>query len=338
MSAEPGDLYTLNQDAADGLGEPVLLVALDGYVDAGNGVALAVRHLFQGTDSLTDHRDADSDAGGSDHPGSDRDGADRDGAAPAGDVVVTFDTDLLIDYRSRRPALTYSDGAFTAYAEPRIVIRRLTDAAGTSFLLLTGPEPDVLWERFCAAIIDLVQRLNVRRTIGLMAIPMAVPHTRPAGMSQHASRPGLLASLEQNLVWGGTLQVPGHLTGLLEYRLGEVGLEALGLAAHVPHYLARSDYPVTAQQLLRTSESLSGLKLDPEGLNGAVGTFDAELAKEIEGNEEIIEVVHALEQQYDTFVTATGRGLLAGSEALPTAEELGAQVEAFLADQDPHHP
>lgn len=328
MSAEPGDLYTLNPEAADGLGEPVLLVALDGYVDAGNGVTLAVRHLLQGADALTGHGDAMPDSGE----------ARPTHQEPAGDIVVTFDADQLIDYRSRRPPLTYSEGAFTAYAEPRIVIRRLTDAAGTPYLLLTGPEPDMLWERYCAAIIDLVQRLNIRRTVGLMAIPMAVPHTRPAGMSQHASNPGLLDSLEQNVVWGGTMQVPGHLTGLLEYRLGEVGLEAVGLAAHVPHYLARSDYPVTAQQLLRSTESLTGLTLDPEGLNGAVGTFDAELAKEIEGNEEIIEVVHALEQQYDTFVTATGRGLLAGSEALPTAEELGAQVEAFLADQDPHHP
>ncbi|MDQ6659110.1 MAG: PAC2 family protein [Actinomycetota bacterium] len=318
MDAEPGDLYTLNPEAAEGLGEPVLLVALDGYVDAGNGVTLAVRHLLQGADAMSAHGD--------------------NGTEPAGDIVVTFDADMLIDYRSRRPSLTYSDGAFTAYAEPSIVIRRLTDAAGTPYLLLTGPEPDMLWERYCAALIGLVQRLNIRRTVGLMAIPMAVPHTRPAGMSHHASKPGLLDSLEQNVVWGGTLQVPGHLTGLLEYRLGEVGLEAVGLAAHVPHYLARSDYPVTAQQLLRSTQSLTGLKLDPEGLNGAVGTFDAELAKEIEGNEDIIEVVHALEQQYDTFVTATGRGLLAGSEALPTAEELGAQVEAFLADQDPHHP
>jgi len=304
MAAEPGELYTLDPEATDGLGEPVLLVALDGYVDAGNGVKLAVQHLLQGTEL----------------------------AGSTGSTVVTFDADLLVDYRSRRPGLTYSDGAFTAYDEPRLLIRRLTDTAGTPYLLLLGPEPDLQWERFCAAVIDLVQRLNIRSVIGLLAIPMAVPHTRPAGMSRHASRPDLASSADS---WMGTLQVPGHVTGLLEYRLGELGLNAVGLAAHVPHYLARSDYPLTAQQLLRTTGELSGLELDPDGLNAAIGTFDSELAKEIDGNSEVGDVVRALEQQYDTFVAATGRGLLAGSAELPTADELGAQVEAFLADQEP---
>lgn len=307
MAAEPGELYTLDPEATDGLGEPVLLVALDGYVDAGNGVKLAVQHLLQGTEL----------------------------AGSTGSTVVTFDADLLVDYRSRRPGLTYSDGAFTAYDEPRLLIRRLTDTAGTPYLLMLGPEPDLQWERFCAAVIDLVQRLNICSVIGLLAIPMAVPHTRPAGMSRHASRPDLASSADS---WMGTLQVPGHVTGLLEYRLGELGLNAIGLAAHVPHYLARSDYPLTAQQLLRTTGELSGLKLDPDGLNAAIGTFDSELAKEIDGNSEVGDVVRALEQQYDTFVAATGRGLLAGSAGLPTADELGAQVEAFLADQEPHAP
>jgi len=305
MVAEPGELYTVDAEAADGLGEPVLLVALDGYVDAGNGVKLAVQHLLHG-------------------------GA-KDGS-PAGGTVATFDSDLLIDYRSRRPTLTYADGAFTSYDEPRILVRRLTDTADVPYLLLSGPEPDLYWERFCAAVAEVARRFNVRSVVGLLAIPMAVPHTRPAGMSQHANRPDLVRSVDS---WMGTLQVPGHVTGLLEYRLGGLGLDAIGLAAHVPHYLARSDYPVTAQQLLRTTGELTGLQLDDDGLNAAIGTFDAELAKEIEGNSEVADVVRALEQQYDTFVAATGRGLLAGSQALPTADELGAQVEAFLADQDP---
>ncbi|WP_029137611.1 PAC2 family protein [Nakamurella lactea] len=310
---EPGDLYTLNAQAADGLGEPVLLVALDGYVDAGNGVRIAVQHLLQGTEALTDE-------GGPDSP-------------DAGNVVVRFDADVLTDYRSRRPTLTYTDGAFTAYEGLDLQIRRLTDTAGTPYLLLTGPEPDLLWERFTAAIVDLVHRLNIRLVIGLMAIPMAVPHTRPAGMSKHSGQPGLVSTSEAFM---GTMQVPGHVAGLIEYRLGELGLNAIGLAAHVPHYLSRSDYPVTAQHLLRTVGELAALQLDPEGLNAAIGTFDSELAGELEGNAEVAEVVQALERQYDTFVAATGRGLLAESEPLPTADELGAQIEAFLADQDPH--
>lgn len=302
---DPADLYTLNAQAAVGPGEPVLLVALDGYVDAGNGVRIAVQHLLAAeTAESLQHA-----------------------------VVVRFDADLLTDYRSRRPALTYTDGAFTNYDGLQLVIRRLTDTSGTPYLLLTGPEPDLLWERFTAAVIDLVHRLNIRLVVGLMAIPMAIPHTRPAGMSQHSGRPGLIATSDAFM---GILQVPGHVVGLIEYRLGELELNAVGLAAHVPHYLSRSDYPVTAQHLLRKIGEIAGLELDHEGLNGAVGTFDSELAKELAGNAEVAEVVQALERQYDSFVAATGRGLLAESEPMPTADEIGAQIEAFLADQDPH--
>lgn len=313
--APENELYRLDAAAAEGLVDPVLLVALDGYVDAGNGVAISTRHLL-----------------GSRSPEHDPAVAGVTAAEPVGDVVATFDADRLIDYRSRRPALTYSDGAFTAYAQPHLTVRRLVDASGQDYLLLSGPEPDLYWEQFCAAVIDLAQQLHVRLVVGLVAIPMAVPHTRPAGMSRHATRPGLVVSEDH---WMGTVTVPGHVVGLLEYRMGEVGLDAIGLAAHVPHYLARSDHPFTAQRLLQATGEIAGLDLDPDALNGAVGTFDAQLATEIEGNTEITDVVAALEQQYDTFVSASGRGLLAPSEPMPTADELAEQVERFLADQDP---
>ena len=59
-----------------------------------------------------------------------------------------------------------------------------------------------------------------------------------------------------------------------------------------------------------------------------------ELAKQVAENSEVAEIVRALEQQYDAFVSSTGRSLLAQSAPLPTADELGAQFEAFLADRE----
>lgn len=272
----------------------VLLVALDGYVDAGNGVTLASKHLL---------RSGDAPPAAADNP-----------------VVAAFDSDALVDYRSRRPALTYSDGVFTEYAEPRLLVRRLTDNSGSAasatgtgggrtFYLLTGPEPDVHWDAFTEAILEIADRLGVDTIVTLLAIPMAIPHTRPAGMSQHASRPGLI---EPSDAWLGTVQVPGHASGLLEYRAaqrhsaGRPTPDVIGLAAHVPHYLARSDHPSTAQHLLRSTERLTGLDLRTADFGPAIGTFESELAKEIEGNAEIGEVIAALEQQYDTFLRGQG--------------------------------
>lgn len=300
MIGEPGDLYSVHVEAPslDDLRDPVLVVALDGYVDAGNGVRLAVDSLL---------------------------------ASLPHSVVVTFDVDQLIDYRARRPVLTYEKNAFIDYAAPRLVVHQVTDSDGTPFLLLSGPEPDTQWERFVAAVGEVADRLGVRLTVGLMAIPMAVPHTRPTGMSSHATRRGLLPDAEDAF---GTIAVPGHATGLIEYRFGQAGRDAIGFAAHVPHYIARSDYPETARTLLQATADATGLLLPTADLDAAAATVRTQLQEQIAGNAEVSAVVEALEQQYDTFVSATGRGLLAQSAPLPTADELGAQFEAFLADRE----
>ena len=161
MTADPGELYELHleQQQIDDLREPVMIVALDGYIDAGSGVRLAVTKLL----TSLEHS-----------------------------VLATFDVDQLIDYRARRPILTYQANAFTHYEAPELVIHQLSDSDGTPFLLLCGPEPDSQWERFVAAVGQIADRFQVRLTVGLMAIPMAVPHTRPTGMSSHATRAGLL--------------------------------------------------------------------------------------------------------------------------------------------------
>ena len=105
-------------------------------------------------------------------------------------IIGRFDVDQLHDYRARRPAMIFDADHWESYADPELLLYAMTDAAGSGFLLLTGPEPDVQWERYIAAVISLIEHFDVRLTIGLNAIPMAVPHTRPVGITSHASRQG----------------------------------------------------------------------------------------------------------------------------------------------------
>ena len=64
----------------------------------------------------------------------------------------------------------------------KLTVHAVRDNAGVPFLLLDGPEPDLRWEQFTAAIIRLAERFDVSQVVGLNSIPMAVPHTRPASM------------------------------------------------------------------------------------------------------------------------------------------------------------
>ncbi len=299
---DPAELYRIDAEAAEELAgaDPVMIVALDGYVDAGMGVELAVKELHR----VLPRR-----------------------------PVVSFDTEALVDYRSRRPGLTLTSNSFTDYDAPHLVIERARDEAGTPFLLFTGPEPDLSWEKFAIAVRDVIDALGVRLTISLMAIPMGVPHTRPTGMSMHATSAELIPDATN---WIGTVEVPGHATGVLEYRLGQAGKPAMGFAAHVPHYLTRTEYPETARSLIQAAADASGLLLPTSGLDEAAAAVQVQLAEQMDENGEVATVVHSLEKQYDSFVAASGHSLLSQSAPLPTADEIGAQFEAYLANQD--HP
>jgi len=278
---------------------PVLLHALDGFVDAGSAGEIAVEHV---TEELTITR------------------------------LVTFDVDQLLDYRSKRVGMTFDADRWSSYDEPYLVVDHVADREGTGFLLLHGAEPDLQWERVVAAVKGLVERFDVSLTVGFHGIPMGVPHTRPLSLTAHGTRPGLV---EDYTSFFGTVRVPGSLAALLEYRLGEAGHDAIGFTVHVPHYLAQSRYAPAAVAALRHVERATGLDLATGMLAEAAADATIEVEKQVDSSSEVKAVVKALEEQYDAFTRSVGRpSLLAEQAPLPTADELGAEFERFLAQQD----
>ena len=227
--------------------------------------------------------------------------------------------------------MTFDQTTWASYAEPELVVDLVQDAAGVPFLLLHGVEPDVQWERYVAAVRQIVERFDVPLTVGLHGIPMGIPHTRPLSVTAHATRPELVAD---HTSWFGTVQVPASASALLELRLGQSGHDAVGFAVHVPHYLAQSAFPQASQAALTNVERATGLDLQVAALTSAADEAMAEIDRQVTGSEDVAAVVHALEEQYDSFTRNIGRtSLLAGSTDLPTADELGAEFERFLAQQ-----
>ncbi|WP_406068087.1 proteasome assembly chaperone family protein [Micromonospora sp. NBC_01638] len=295
---DPHELYQLTDDLPD-LGQPVLIQALTGFVDAGNASRLAREQLL---------------------------------TSLGGRPIATFDVDQLFDYRSRRPVMTFVEDHWESVDAPMLELQLLHDDDETPFLLLTGPEPDLQWERFVAAVAGLAARLDVRLTVGLNSIPMAVPHTRPAGVTAHATRPELISGYEP---WLQRVQVPGSVGHLLEFRLGKQGRDALGFAAHVPHYVAQTEYPAAAEVLLASVSRSTGLLLPGDGLRSAAEVVRVEIDRQVAQTEDAAALVQALEEQYDAFARGRGEKNLLAPDAgpLPTADELGAELERFLAEQ-----
>lgn len=281
----------------DGRG-PVLVHALEGFSDAGHAIRLAAAHLKNSLDT---------------------------------ELVASFAIDELLDYRSRRPLMTFKTDHFTNYEDPELSLYALHDSVGTPFLLLAGMEPDLKWERFVTAVRLLAERLGVRQTIGLGTIPMAVPHTRPITMTAHSNNRELIADFTP---WIAEVQVPGSASNLLEYRMAQHGHEVVGFTVHVPHYLAQTDYPAAAQALLEQVAKAAALEFPLTALTEAAADIRTKIDEQVEASPEVAQVVAALERQYDAFIAAQeNRSLLTRDGDLPSGDELGAEFERFLAQQ-----
>jgi len=295
---DPRTLYTSTEPSPDLVPDDgaVLVHALNGFVDAGSAPRLVAEHLL---------------------------------ATLPNEVVATFDADQLVDYRSRRPAMVYDQDHYASFERPQLTLHAVRDLDGRVFLLLRGPEPDTQWERFVAAVTQLVEHFGVTRTVGLHAIGMPVPHTRPLGVIAHANRSDLVPVGE---AWPGTVQIPGSAAALLELRLGESGHAALGFVVQVPHYLAETSYPDAAAVLLDRLTAHVGLTVPRTELLSVAEEAREAIAEQVAGSAEIAQVVQALEQQYDAYVGGQQRRslLAAPGSALPSADELAAEVERFL--------
>ena len=183
------------------LSRPAIVVALDGWVDAGSAATTAAALM-----------------------------------AASGEPIVTFDADRLFDYRARRPTLEIEDGRLAEMTWPafRIVLAHHDER---DLLVLTGPEPDYRWPRLADAVVEAAGALGVVEWISIGAIPAAVPHTRAVPILGTASRPGLLRG---DIRPGpeGLLRVPAALVSVLEMRAAEAGMTAVGYFAQVPHYVS----------------------------------------------------------------------------------------------------
>lgn len=294
---DPGDIYELTADAV-GVPEGLHLVAgLTGFADAGGAVSQFTEYLL----GTLDHK-----------------------------VVAIFDADVLLDYRARRPIIYFDQDHLTDYQPPTLKLYLSHDEVGQAFLLLAGFEPDFRWEQFTAAVLHLVRHFKVASTTWVHAIPMPVPHTRPIGVTVSGNRSDLIESMS---VWRPHTQVPANVLHLVEYRLQASGASTVGYVLLIPHYLADTEYPLAALAALESTSASTGLIFPTDRLRELNREFVARIDEQVRDNSELAKLVGTLEQRYDTYMEgSTLRSPLTDEDGeLPTADEIAAELEKFLA-------
>jgi hypothetical protein len=271
--------------------EPTLVLALEGFGDAGLAVATSVAHLLATIETT---------------------------------VVAQFDTEILLDYRARRPTLHLVDGVIKDITWPAIELRHGRDLAGNDLLVLSGAEPDTRWQEFAETFADLVARLGVKVGVGLGSFPAGVPHTRKGRLATSAATPELANRVGER---HSTLDVGAGAQSVVELACATAGVPTTGIWAQVPHYAAGGPFPGAAVNLLEAVADLGGLTLDLDGLREAATDVRSRLDEIVAEEPEQRLMVQQLEQHYDANVSS-----VPGREA--SAEDLVDELEDWLRNME----
>ncbi|MGA8296970.1 MAG: PAC2 family protein [Acidimicrobiales bacterium] len=270
---------------------PVLIVALDGWIDAGFAAATALAAIVTDIDS---------------------------------EAYVTFDPDGLIDQRARRPRLRIDDGVRSAisWPEPAIVVGR--DRMGTGVALLIGPEPDYRWKPFTAEVVEIAQQLDARIAVGLGAFPIAAPHTRPIKLTSTASRTELTRKIG---FMHGSVDVPAGIGEVIGQACDDAGIPSVGLWARVPHYVAAMPFAPAALALVEGLCEVGGLVIGTDALHESADEARRQVDELIAQSDEHQTMVKQLEEQFDAGEEPV---IGFEGESLPTGDEIAAELERYL--------
>lgn len=295
---DPEGLYELVGGGSVPTGLP-LVAALTGFADAGSAVSQFTEYLGE---SLEFER------------------------------VATFENDELLDYRARRPMIYFDQDHLDNYRPARLSLDLVTDDVGQQFLFLSGYEPDYQWERFVAAVLGLVERFGALSTTWVHAIPMPVPHTRPIGVTVSGNRAELIESMS---VWRPHTHVPANVLHIVEHALYESAESVCGFVLLVPHYLADTEYPDAAVKALECVTAATGLIFPTDSLRQEGRDFVARIDDQVGENLELARLVGALEERHDAYMEGNSlpSPLTDEDGELPTADEIAAELEKFLASR-----
>ena len=306
---DPAGLYDLSIDVSDVPAGLHLVAALTGFADAGAAVTQLSDYLLETLDTQ---------------------------------IVASFDSDALLDYRARRPLVYFDHDHLSDYTPAELKLYLATDEIGQQFLLFTGYEPDFQWERFTAAVLQLIDLFQVKTTTWVHAIPMPVPHTRSIGVTVSGNRAELIESMS---VWKPQTQVPANALHLVEYRLQELGHPIAGFVLLIPHYLADTEFPAAAVTALESVSAATGLIFPTDRLREEGREFIQKIDGQVETNQELGKLVGTLEERHDSYMLDNPlRSPLTDVDGeLPSADDIAAELENFLAlrrtgDEDPLRP
>ncbi len=286
------------------LREPTLIVAFEGWNDAGDAATIAARHLRKQWRCTS---------------------------------LAGIDPEMFFDFTSSRPSMKLKEQHFRAIDWPsnKVSVASLPDAQ-CDVAVLVGIEPQLRWRMFCDEMIGLADALGVGRVVTLGALLSDVPHSRPVQVYGTAEDSFTRAKFK---LAPSTYEGPTGIVGVLSASFRQAGYATASLWSAVPAYMPAAPSPKAALALVQRAAALVGAPVDTRRLKSAAAEYEREVSQMVANDTDTQDYVARIEQAWDenNAAAADEPSSLSGDE--PPLEEadpaaLIADVERFLREAD----
>jgi proteasome assembly chaperone (PAC2) family protein len=286
MTSRPGYLEiveVLRWNEQPSLRHPTLVVAFEGWNDAGEAASGAVAYL-----------------------------ASAWRARP----FASIDPEEFYDFTATRPQVHLIDGLTRSIEWPQNVLSAAPlPGWERDVILLQGVEPQLRWRTFCTAIADAAAGLQVELVVSLGALLAQVPHTRPVRVTGTAADAELVEKLQLER---SRYEGPTGIVGVLHDALGRSGIPSASLWAAVPHYVGETPSPKATLALVERTCELLGTSVDTTDLDLAAAAYERQVSDVVDADEDATAYVRSLELADDS----EDEPELEGDDATALADEV----------------
>ena len=243
--------------------------------------------------------------------------AERLDSVQVGDV----DPETFFDFTQERPVVEFDDHdvRWIRWATNRVLAVRTAEGQ-RDLVLVSGVEPHLRWRTFTEALLEAATRSGSRMVVTLGSMSGMSPHTRPPAVTGSSTNRDLADRLGLDRP---SYQGPTGVVGVLHDTLDRAGVPVISLRVSVPYYLPDSPNPKATRSLLRRFEQVSGIDTAHADLDGPAAEWQSRVEQAVAGDDEVSAHVRRLESQVDQ-----------SEDLMPRGDDLAAELEAFLREQD----
>ena len=233
-----------------------------------------------------------------------------------------IDSETFFDFTQERPLISFDKNGERALTWPKNKIVAIkTNGNERDILAISGIEPHLRWRTFSELLIQIVNKSNAESVITLGSMVGMTPHSRPLTVTGSSTNPELAERLHLEKP---SYQGPTGIVGVLHDALDRSKIPVISLRVSVPHYVPDSPNPKATRALLRRFEQVTGVTTEYEELDGPAADWQKQVDAAVASDDEITAYVTRLETAIDE-----------DENLLPSGDDLAAEFEAFLREQDP---